>query len=759
VSEGKPGLFEELKRRNVIRVALLYGVTAWMVFEVASGLLPIFEVPDWVLRAVVLVLLLGFIPTLVFSWAYEVTPEGIKRESEVDRSSSTSRVTGRQIDRLTVSLLVVLIAIVAVDRFTGDTESGPGVSVPEPTVEANSEPQADDPATLSRTTIAVLPFVSRSTEADTSIFADGIHDDLLTMLANIGSLKVISRTSVMEYRDTTKNMRAIGSELGAGTLLEGGVQQAGDNVRINVQLISAETDEHLWARTYDRALSTTNIFAIQSEIAESIASQLAATLSPDELNRIRRNPTDSLEAYNAYVRGRQVRTKQTFDALRQAEQAFRDAIELDPDYVDAQIDLARTVAQLAHTGAVTSEEMTRTGRQHIDRAIELDPGNGYAWAVLGAYQSLTGDTAGAESSFSRAESLSPRSPAMLETVAEVLRRRGDDARALPIIQRALELDPLSLGLRHDLGYVLVGLGELDAADAAFSHVLEVEPGNPRAPHGKSAISAALGRPVEAAYWSDRAWAIDPPDFENPTSSAILYFDAGYADVARERIEKANAMGPGESYPMAIKSYYLALVGDSKQALATAREALVSQLDDRWGSHLMLLRVVRDSALRGGNDYGEALGWYRQLTPGLFDDQPEITPVNIQKATDLGQLLIAAGEVARGRSLLEAVIAGYDRHYVRGSANMYLGVAKASSLAVLDRHDEALAELRRAYDDGWRIMWRWELEANPSFAAIRDRPAFQTLIKDFEADILVQQRSFEAAYGGPPAEVSQAPDIP
>jgi TolB-like protein len=301
------GFFQELKRRNVYRVAAVYGVIGWLLVEVASVIFPTFSAPEWVMQVFTSLMILGFPVALIFAWAYEITPEGIKREKDVDRSQSITHATGRKLDFTVIAVLAAIIVWFAVDKFFL-----PGELPPDTTDNA-----------LDRRSIAVLPFANRSSEQDNAqFFADGIHDDLLTLLANLGSMKVISRTSVMEYRDTTKNLKTIGQELGVATILEGSVQRARNQVRINVQLIDASTDEHIWAKTYDRTLTAETLFAIQSEMASSIAGQLEAALSPEDQKLLERRPTRNLEAYNAYLMAGQFFARSGYSDLFQAKRYY-----------------------------------------------------------------------------------------------------------------------------------------------------------------------------------------------------------------------------------------------------------------------------------------------------------------------------------------------------------------------------------------------------------------------------------------------------
>ena len=261
-------LIAELKRRNVFRVGVAYAIVAWLLIEVSSVLLPTFKVPEWVFQAFVILVVLGFPLTLVIAWAFEMTPEGIKREAEVDRTESVRHSTGRKLDFAIIGLLAVAVVYFAVDKFVLQAE-------PEQAEVVAEQVPAAEPIVRERS-IAVLPFANRSANQEDAFFVDGIHDDILTHISRISALKVISRTSVMKYRDTTKNLMTIGEELGVATVLEGGVQRAGNQVRVNVQLIDAATDDHLWSDIYDRQLTAANIFAIQTEIATAIADALRA---------------------------------------------------------------------------------------------------------------------------------------------------------------------------------------------------------------------------------------------------------------------------------------------------------------------------------------------------------------------------------------------------------------------------------------------------------------------------------------------------
>ena len=727
--------FNELKRRNVLRVGAAYLVVAWLVIQVAETIFPLFGFDDAPARIVVIVLAIGFIPALIIAWVFQLTPEGLKKDGDVDRNISNAPHMGKKLDRMIMVVLALALGYFSFDKFL--LSPARETKIIEQARQAGAE-QALEESRLDaqgEKSIAVLPFTTRSQQEETVIFADGIHDDLLTRLANIGSLKVISRTSVLQYRGTVRNLREIGMELGATAILEGGVQQVGDNVRINMQLINAQSDEHLWAQTYDRALTLENIFAIQSEIAEAIATQLAATLSPAERVRIRQKPTLNFEAHKAYIKGRQQFTDQSFNSLRAAKASFEHAIEIDPNYTEARVGLAHAYAQLAHTGAITVQVMLDNGQKQIDRAISEDPANSYAQAVYGLYRYARGRD-DAESTFKYAMELNPNDVDALDIYADFLRDEERHTDALPVIRRALELDPLSVSLFHDLGRSEIALGRFEEAQLAFNRIAQINPGNPYAAHGSGLSTILSGELYKAAYWSDQGQIIDPADYEQPATSAFIYTSLGNFEMANQRIEEAFALADNQPYPLAAKAYYEKVTGKPERALAIARAYFANQLEDRWGSQNIMLHLLQDAAIASGN-YEEALGWYRKLIPEVFEQPPSVDALNIQKAVDLAHLLLLDGQQDQAEMLLNVIVERYDELYVRGAANFPMGTAKVDALALMDQKDAAIATLQKLVDDGYRLRWRWSTELNRNLVSLQDEPGYVAIVDWLRSDMAKQ----------------------
>ena len=720
------GLIGELRRRRVFRVAGLYIVGAWVVLQVFDLAFASWGLPDTALRFVWIAALVLFPLALVFGWRYDITPNGIVRTPPASGSEDLS---------LRLTDYVVLVAFLAVVIASGWLLAG-RISEEKPE-QSVATVMARDVDPLS---IAVLPFVTRSSVDDTVHFADGVHDDLLTTLSKVAALKVISRTSVLQYRETSKKISEIGQELGAANILEGGVQQAGENVRINVQLIDAKTDEHLWAHTYDRELSVQNLFAIQSEIVETIAAQLEATLSPQERARISRDRTDNLEAFREFSRGKQQMARASFEALNQAVAHFEAAIEFDPEYVLSHAALANCYASMASTGAISIAEMMAAGREHIDRAVALDPDNGFVQAVLARYAAAADDPE-AEDFFLRAMELAPNDVEVLSIYAAYLRAARRSEEALPILESALDLDPLSVLLYHDLGRVNLWMGKFEPALKAFRRISQINPGNPYAAHGAGMATILSGRLVEAGYWSDEAANVDPDDYENPATSVYVYVSAGNMETAERRMREALALGPEQPYPLSAQAYYLLHIGERDRAIDIARASLLKGLDDRWGSDMVFLRLIADDALVSGR-YEEALTWFAQKVPELMGEVPRVDSNNIIKAVDLAHVLLVAGRESKAKGLLNTIIDVFDAEYTLGSANYPLGISKVEALALLDRPSEALSELRRLQQDGWRMRWQWDTGLTQHLNSIRDNLEFREIVAEIEADLLQQEREFD-----------------
>ncbi len=474
--------FEELKRRNVVRVGIAYAVATWILLQLTDVVAEILQLPAWAPKLILLILIIGFIPALIFAWAFEMTPEGIKREKDVDRSASIAPRTGRKLDFSIIGLLALGMAYFVWESRFAEMGSEPFSQEPAAqTVEVSSEKRGPTPAGTTDASshpdnsIAVLPFTNRSPNADDAYFTDGIHDDLLTQLAKIKAFSVISRTSVMEYRDTAKNLKQIARELGVANVMEGSVQRSGSRVRINVQLIDAETDEHLWAEIYDRQLTTENLFDIQSEIAKAIASALHATLTDTEIASVADAPTANVRAYELYLQGKRFTLGGTAISFDTSVDLYREALKLDPNFKLAWIGLANAYINNYWSYGGNPEDRNRS-REAIDRARAIDPDFPELYMAEGSYQywGLL-DYATALEYLDKAIALMPGNAEAYMWKGWASRRAGLWDQAIESMQKSIRLNPRIVINLIEYGQTLGYVGRYDEALAMTEQAYVVDP--------------------------------------------------------------------------------------------------------------------------------------------------------------------------------------------------------------------------------------------------------------------------------------------
>lgn len=597
---------------------------------------------------------------------------------------------------------------------------------------------APSATTADSSSIAALPFVT-SGPSDTIFFADGMHDEVLSTLANISALKVISRTSVQRYRDTVANMREIGRELGVKHILEGRVQRAGEMLRINVQLINCVTDEHVWAQTYERALTATNVFEIQSEMAHTIARQLSRNILPEEQQRIDRRPTANLAALDNYIRGRQRHETASFAALEEALVLYLKAVEQDSSYADAQFAVANLYVDMANTGLISIKDMVERGKPFVQRGTELDPDNGYGIALGAEYEAKAGNPVH-DSVYQRALELSPNSVHVLAAHVSHLYHSERYADGLRQVERALLIDPLSPKLVYNQGALEMRLGRFDRALLAYEKIAKLDPESPFAVQGFGMATLGAGQLAEAAHWADRACESDPLDFETPCTSVVLYDSLGNKALAQQRLDEALELSRTAPLPLATQVYLSTVEGDHTAALKIARASLANQLEDRWRSHQFCLRAVRDEALRTG-DYAEALAWYHQLLPETSTTTPNLNMLDAPKLADYVYLLKVSGDGVRAGALAEHLLKKLPAMLGPGADNFPLGIPDVDVLLALGRNTDAMDALRNHVESGWRMSWRWATEANPAHDVLRKDQAYLAILETIRTDLRNQVAKF------------------
>jgi TolB-like protein/Tfp pilus assembly protein PilF len=529
--------FGELKRRNVYKVAVAYAVVSWLLIQVATQVFPFFEIPNWAVRLVVLLLILGFPVALILSWAFEITPEGIKRESEIAPGDSITRHTGRRIVGVTIVIAIIASGVFAWQLLRSKS---PATAVSSAIV---SSVAAEIPAK----SIAVLPFDNLSDDKSNAYFAEGIQDEILTRLSKIAALKVISRTSTQKYKSAPDNLREIANQLGVANILEGSVQKIANAAHINVQLIRAATDEHVWAESYNRKLD--DVFSVEGEVATAIAEQLNAKLTSPEQKVITAKPTDNAPAYDAYLRGLSIeRNRYSNSDYQQAAKAYDQAIQLDPTFALAWARLA-VIRSFLYFNSVDRKVNTREAvKQAADRAMALAPEAGESWTAKGAYlYRILRDFEGAVAAYQEAQKRLPNNSFVLQNLAFVQRRVGRWQDAETSFTKALALDPLDVPLLSAMGGEFYNyLRRFDQAYAALDRALAIAPDSETAHAAKASVLQNEGRLAEAAQEVARIREDSTDDFvvASRINQAVLErdFDGGIRVVER----KLNAIPPGQS---------------------------------------------------------------------------------------------------------------------------------------------------------------------------------------------------------------------
>ena len=463
-------LFAELQRRNVIRVAVLYAVTSWVILQVGSFLFTAMDLPAKWTRLIIVVLLLGFPLALIFSWIYELTPEGLRREHEIDRDESITRQTGRRINILIVALLVIAIGGLIVDRVFPRQGGARDATADATPTAAASTPAA--PPTATDRSVAVLPFVNMSSDKEQEYFSDGLTEEMINLLAQLPELRVIGRTSSFQFKGKNEDLRDIAHKLGVAHVLEGSVRKSGDRVRITAQLVRALDGSHVWSKTYDRTLD--DVFKIQDEIADEIFKTLKVTLMGHETPRA--GASTNLAAYDLYLKGRAYAEPRTREGLQKALATYQDAIKIDPNYALAWVGLASAYSDGAsYSDLYTPHEGARLAHDAIDHALKLQPDLAEAHIMLGSILYNDWDWDGASRAFERANELAPGNADLIRQRAYLAATVGRFEDAITLLQESLRLDPLRVATVNGLSVTLRQLGRFAEAEAIARQVIDEHP--------------------------------------------------------------------------------------------------------------------------------------------------------------------------------------------------------------------------------------------------------------------------------------------
>lgn len=600
-----------------------------------------------------------------------------------------------------------------------------------------------DPATAGSRSVAVLPLKNRSAAESDAFFVDGIHDDILTSLAKVNSLKVVSRTSVEQFRDTEKTIGEIGQELGVAAILEGSVQRAGDRIRVNVQLIDVRTDTHLWVNSFDEELTVANVFSMQSDIANAIAQSMQSVLSVEEHSRIANAPTESLAAYEAYLRGVQLLRRRTGATIEAAIVQFKEAIRHDSQFAAPYVGLADGYQLLPSYASRPAEDLLPLALTAANAAIDLDPENGPAYASLAMVHfearrlrisAITSNDP--EPIFLHALKLSPNYATGYQWYGEYLAASGRPEEAVIQFERGAEIDPLSPILNHVYAHALRNLGHFAKAEARFRKAIEIDPGFARAYQGLASFYFSNGRLADAALAAQQAALLNPAGATNFALLSNIYVQLGDDVQAARWLAEANRLQQnGFSSRRATtllhlyRKEYAAAAGEARRGL------------DKFPQDSLFLNVLKNYYLNEG-ETESAVRLYEQAFPELFaSDDPEVDKHNYLIAIDCARVMQKANRHAEARAMLQRAQQIIDNHPPQYGNKLHLLRAAIHSLNADTQ--SALASLRRAIDMGWYRYTFYHFDQDPNFDNIRGEPEFQLMAAEMRANFAAQLQELRA----------------
>jgi len=685
--------FGELKRRNVFRVGIAYGIASWVILQIIDVVFPIIELPEWAPKLILAILAVGLVPALIFAWAFELTPEGLKKEKEVDRSQSITNKTGRKLDFGIIGILLVGIGFLLVDR---QSENSPPPAIAEMEIIKS---------------IAVLPFVNMSSDAEQDYFSDGITEEILNSLAAVKELKVAGRTSSFAFKGQNDDLRKIGDTLGVEHILEGSVRKSGTKVRITAQLIQVQDGFHMWSDTYDRELD--DIFAIQDEIANEILVQLRAQLLDEDLAALESQRTNA-QAYEWYLLAKQRIYGRTRLNIESAAALLDQAIALDPDYAPAyaQRGIATLLLSDRNYGVTPQPDAQAKGETFIRRSLELDPELAEGWAGLGLYYS--NEAAKHElaiEALTRALDLNPNLIDASNWLYVTFTETGNVAAGLEIVEDMVDRDPLyrpafgnSINTYGQYGYYEKGWALIDQFAAFY-------PNDPQVFRAQASMYLWQGEAAKALPLAKKAVDLQPTD----SVFRVMY---SFALAQTSQLEKLVEEGS-----IFFQPYALFELGRRDEAFSAASEFAEQGFP---GPLFSLLNL--------DNRSDELLGYFEERWNSI-DEFAIDNPHDDFGYDDMVQIAVAykrSGNHERFDQAMQHIETALTSISNQGLDNNSVKMSNAEYLALTDNRDAALDVIEQAIAGG--IQYYGQVSNNPVFVDIADHPRMHELQATMVANI-------------------------
>jgi len=689
----------ELKRRNVFRVGIVYVVTAWLVAQIADLVLDHIESPAWVMQVLMLVLALGLPFALIFAWAFELTPEGLKKEKDVDRTQSITPQTGRKLDFVIIGVLAVALGYFTLDKF---------VLAPATDTQPAEHPGKSQLAAKEKS-IAVLPFVNMSSDPEQEYFSDGISEEILNTLSKVKELEVAGRTSSFAFKNKNQDLRQIGQALGVQNILEGSVRKSGNTVRITAQLVRADNGFHLWSETYDRQLD--NVFAIQDEIASNILQQLKATLLEGEKSAVKTARTDT-EAYDLYLLAKQRMYERTGPTIQAAADLLDRAIAIDPEYAPAYAQRGIAALLLSDSsgsyGEIPVQQALSQGKLYLDKALQLDPDLAEAWAGMGLYHEgqAKPELPEAIDALHKALSMNPGLIDASNWLYIALQTSGKPGEAKQVVMGMIERDPLYRpGIRNAVNS-FIDYGQQDKAQAFLHRIQPLIPNDAVIQSSEAAINDSLGEIAESTRLSDSAVTLQP-------SNSVARLTRSFAWLNSHQYERVAAEGE-EWHPIVA----LTFLGRQEEASILAFRRAEEKAD------ISTLFTFLNTA--GRSD--ELIEYLEARWPDLDALRADFPPYGAFGdflMIDVALAYSRAGNQQRFDEAMQHVRLVHEGLLAQGVSNAIFFMNEAAYLTLAGDHQSSLDYLDRAVEQGFtttiRITRAW-----PYLAPLEGDPRFETM---------------------------------
>ncbi|MFK8013449.1 MAG: tetratricopeptide repeat protein [Marinicellaceae bacterium] len=717
-------LLSELKRRNVFRVTAAYVVICWLLLQVGDVVFEALELEASANRLLMAFVLLGLIPTVLFSWAFEMTPDGIKLDKDVERTDENinhEKITAKKLDYVTLFVLI-LVGCMSLWLHWSDDE-------PEKTTQVSETFAAENVVSkelINDKSLAILPFTNVASTEENEPFTIGIHDDLITSLSKISALKVISRTSVLKYSSIEQPIHEIAKKLRVAHIVEGGVQRVGNLIRLNVKLVDAKTDDSLWAETYNIELTTTNIFEIQTEVSQKIANALEAQLTDDEVKSLGKKQTQNIDAYNAYLAGRQRLLIRSSQSLKEALELFEKATEIDPEYALAYVGQADAWGLLNAYSNVSKEEMLLNGEQLVKKALSLDPNLAEAYTSQANYFAEKREFDKAKEGFEKSLKLNPNYATTYHWYGNLVSSQGDNERALSLYRKGVELDPISPVIQTNIGNILKEFKRYQEALDQYDRIIELEPEYPGAYRGKAEVYSAMGKLDETIIWQLKSVELDPGNVYRKVDLASKYIDIGLDDLAEETINEIEDEFPDFTGVIYAKANLDMYRGNYQQAAARFEKALEeSPQNFGYMGNLLFYKMIL-------KEYDEAIAGYLKMYPGEFGKEFSIQKNNIDSVINLIWLWQANKQEDKAKQL-SLELKQFLSEYPELNSTFYQAM-----LAAVDGEYQKSAELFFSeYKSGFSREF-WKGDHLPMLEEVTKLPFSQEISNLYEYE-LAQQR--------------------